>query len=48
MGQAVLTFEQVTGKKRRFTRNQFVLQDITFSMEAGYIYGLMFRTFRTS
>lgn len=41
MGQAVLTFEQVTGKKRRFTRNQFVLQDITFSMEAGYIYGLM-------
>ena len=41
MEQPVLTFEQVTGKKRRFARNQFVLQNITFSMEAGYIYGLM-------
>lgn len=40
-GQAVLTFEHVTGKKRRFARNQFVLHNITFSLEAGYIYGLM-------
>ena len=44
MEQPVLTFKQVTGKKRRFARNQFVLQNITFSMEAGYIYGLMGET----
>lgn len=35
----LLEFEQVSGRERRFRRN-FCLQDINFSLEAGYIMGL--------
>lgn len=35
----LLEFEHVTGRKKRFGKS-FVLQDISFSLEAGYIMGL--------
>lgn len=35
MEKSILTFEHVTGRRK------FVLQDISFDLKAGYIYGLM-------
>lgn len=51
MEKSILTFEHVTGRKRRYSlpnrtfinaaTRKFVLQDISFDLKAGYIYGLM-------
>lgn len=51
MEKSILTFEHVTGRKRRFAwqnsvfknaaYRKYVLQDISFDLKAGYIYGLM-------
>ena len=51
MEKSILTFDHVTGLRRRFSRQnwffknaafrKFVLQDISFELKAGYIYGLM-------
>ncbi len=45
MEKTILSFERVTGIRRRFALQnwalrKFVLQDITFELKAGYIYGL--------
>lgn len=39
--KTILSFEHVTGVKKHFFPNSFMLKDISFTMKAGYIYGLM-------
>lgn len=42
MERTILKFEHVTGKRRKCAvHNQFVLQDISLELKAGYIYGLV-------
>lgn len=42
MERIILKFEHVTGKRRKCAvHNQFVLQDISLELKAGYIYGLV-------
>ncbi len=39
--KTILSFEHVTGISRKFPLKKFTLKNISFTMEAGYLYGLV-------